>query len=110
MYEEALTQLTVAAETCENNAPIYEREDNNEQAAHARACAKSYRSAISALRAHGESNTDDQCRRADFLEMGLRTPGINNYQEVMDAATAYQKYIDGVEKSSRTPAIAYPEK
>jgi hypothetical protein len=55
MYELAIAQLTVAAETCENNAPIYEREDNSEQAAHAHAQAKSYRSAISALQAHGGS-------------------------------------------------------
>jgi hypothetical protein len=49
MYDAAIAQLIVSAETCENNAPIHEAEGRIEQAACARANATSYRLAIDAL-------------------------------------------------------------
>jgi hypothetical protein len=48
-HDAAIAQLTVAAETCENNAPIHEREGNTEQAALSRANAEDYRKAIDLL-------------------------------------------------------------
>lgn len=48
--EAAIAQLEVSAETCENNAPIWEAEGNHEQAALSRANAESYRAAICQLR------------------------------------------------------------
>mgnify|MGYP001191846849 CR=1 FL=1 len=45
----AIAQLSVSAETCENNAPIHEAEGNAEQAALSRANAVAYRSAIATL-------------------------------------------------------------
>lgn len=49
MYEAAISQLIVNAETCENNAPIHESEGHSEQAALSRANAESYRAAVELL-------------------------------------------------------------
>lgn len=53
MYEAAIIQLKISAETCENNAPIYEADGDAAQAAHTRANAESYRAAIELLRNYG---------------------------------------------------------
>lgn len=52
MFDAAICQLTISAETCENNAPIHEAEGRIEQAALSRSNAESYRSAIAALTAN----------------------------------------------------------
>lgn len=49
----AIAQLIIAAEICENNAPINEAESNHEQAALERSNAQDYRAAIAALEAIG---------------------------------------------------------
>jgi len=48
-FDAAINQLTISAETCENNAPIHEAEGNTEQAELSRASAVSYRAAIEHL-------------------------------------------------------------
>ena len=50
MYESAIAQLIVSAETCEMNAPIHESEGNHEQAETSRKNAESYRAAIERLK------------------------------------------------------------
>lgn len=50
-FTAAIAQLTLAAEVCENNAPINESEGNHEQAALERNNAQNYRSAIDTLSA-----------------------------------------------------------
>lgn len=49
MFESAIAQLEVSAATCENNAPIWEAEGNQEQAATSRQNAEDYRAAIQVL-------------------------------------------------------------
>jgi hypothetical protein len=48
--EYAITELEIALNTAENNAPIYEREGNHEQAEACRRHAESYRAAIVKLK------------------------------------------------------------
>jgi hypothetical protein len=48
-FAAAATQLVICAETCENNAPIHEAEDNTAQAELSRANAASYRAAAAFL-------------------------------------------------------------
>jgi hypothetical protein len=50
MYEAAITELTVALETMENNAPINDAAGNTVQAELERTNAASYRAAIKALK------------------------------------------------------------
>lgn len=45
---------------------------------------------------------DDRRMRAGVLDMALRTPGLENHNQVLAAASAYQAHIDG-EKT--TPAL-----
>lgn len=48
-FEAAIEQLTISAETCENNAPINQAEGNLDQAGLERSNAEGYRSAIAML-------------------------------------------------------------
>jgi len=57
MYNAAIAQLIVSAETCENNALIHEAEGRIEQAACSRANAESYRLAIEALQQLSQGST-----------------------------------------------------
>lgn len=106
MYQAAIAQLTVVAETCEHNAPIYAREGNAEQAAHARSQAESCRKAIYALGAcegtkavtdgnQAGRNHDDSQYRFQMLDLALRTPGLSGHHDVLKAAAAYQAHIAG---------------
>ena len=51
MFQAAIAQLIISAETCETNAPIHEAEGNHAQAELSRQNAENYRYAISVLEA-----------------------------------------------------------
>ncbi|PZS88156.1 hypothetical protein [Stenotrophomonas maltophilia] len=51
MYDKAIAHLLIAVETADHNAPIWERENNLDQASLCRETAKSCRAAIELLQA-----------------------------------------------------------
>ena len=102
MYHDAITQLTISAETLEHNAPIYDREGNAEQADYARAKANAYRAAITALRGIGEERTsvcetnavaNTAAARERALAMAMQTPGVNGAADALHAAKMYEAYL-----------------
>lgn len=50
MFDSAIAELEINAQTCETNAPIWESEGNHEQAETSRKNAESYRAAIERLK------------------------------------------------------------
>lgn len=88
MFEAAIAQLIVSAETCEASAPIHAKEGNIEQAECSAANARSYRNAIDFLsRAHTQT-------RIFALNTAVATAsGTRDHHDVLEAAHAYEQFI-----------------